>query len=153
MGPGRPAWPIFLTALRPPFSPSLLESSGVYTFHDCTPLDVVIFEISLRERTENPSLNLYLLCLSPKYLDLILWALSFGLHWRVDVHERASSRHGLWSFAWALAFVFLRVIAWSWVSSKHLRKCPISCQNITCTKIQDKIKNGQVWVPSGGLVH
>jgi hypothetical protein len=36
---------------------------------------------------ENPSLNIYLLCLAPKYLDLILWALSFGLHWRVDVHE------------------------------------------------------------------
>ena len=57
---------------------------------------------------ENPSLNFYLLCLAPKYLDFILWALSFGLHWRVDV---ASSRHGLWSFARALAFVFLRVTA------------------------------------------
>ena len=44
---------------------------------------------------ENPSLNLSLHCLAPKYLDLILWALSFGLHWRVDVHEGASSRHGL----------------------------------------------------------
>ena len=63
------------------------------------------------DRTGNPSLNLYLLYLAPKYLDLILWALSFGLHWRVDVHERASSRHGLWSFVWALTFVFLRVIA------------------------------------------
>ena len=42
---------------------------------------------------ENPSLNLYLLCLAPKYLDLILWALSFGLNWRVDVHERASRRN------------------------------------------------------------
>ena len=40
----------FLAASRPPFSPSLLESSGVYTFHNCTPLDVVIFEISSRER-------------------------------------------------------------------------------------------------------
>src|SRR6185312_10617757 len=100
----------------------LPKSSGVYTFHDCTPLDVVIFEISSRERTENPSLNLYLLCLAPKYLDLILWALSFGLHWRVDVHERASSHHGLWSFAWALAFVFLRVIACSWASSFHAPK-------------------------------
>ena len=36
---------------------------------------------------ENPSLNLSLLCLAPKYLDLILWALSFGLYWRVDVHD------------------------------------------------------------------
>ena len=60
---------------------------------------------------ENPSLNLSLLCLGPKYLHLILWALSFGLHWRVDVHEWASSLHGLWSFVQALAFVFLCVIA------------------------------------------
>ena len=54
-----------------------------------------------KDRMKNPSLNLSLLCLALKYLDLILWALSFGLHWRVDVHERASSRHGLWSFVWA----------------------------------------------------
>ena len=60
---------------------------------------------------ENPSLNLSLLCLAPKYLDLILWVLSFGLHWRVDVHKWASSLHGLWSFVRALAFVFLHVIA------------------------------------------
>ena len=57
---------------------------------------------------ENLSFNLSLLCLTPKYLDLILWALSFGLHWRVDVHEWASNHHGLRSFVWALAFVFLR---------------------------------------------
>src|SRR6185312_17428646 len=38
-------------------------------------------------------------------------------------------------------------------ASKHLRKCPNSCQNATCSKIQDKIENGQVRVPSGGLVH
>ena len=63
-----------------------------------------------KDRMENPSLNLSLLCLAPKYLDLILWALSFGLHWRVDVHEQASNHHGLWSFVRALAFVFLRVI-------------------------------------------
>jgi len=59
---------------------------------------------------ENPSLNLSLCCLAPKYLDLILWALSFGLLWRVDVHERASNHHGLLSFFRALAFVFLRAI-------------------------------------------
>ena len=46
---------------------------------------------------ENPSLNISLLCLASKYLDLILWALSFGLHWRVDVHEQASNHHGLCS--------------------------------------------------------
>ena len=60
---------------------------------------------------ENPSLNISLLCLAPKYLDLILWALSFGLHWRVDMHERAYNHHGLRSFVRALAFDFLRVIA------------------------------------------
>ena len=59
---------------------------------------------------ENPSLNISLLCLAPKYLDLILWALSFGLHWRVDVHERASNHLSLRSFVRALAFVFLLVI-------------------------------------------
>ena len=59
-------------------------------------------------KTNTPGL---LLCLAPKYLDLILWALSFGLHWRVDVHERASNHHGLRSFVWALVFVFLHVIA------------------------------------------
>ena len=64
-----------------------------------------------KDRMENPSLNISLLCLAPKYLDLILWALSFGLHWRVDVHERASNHHGLRSFIRALAFVFLCVIA------------------------------------------
>ena len=47
---------------------------------------------------ENPSLNISFLCLAPKYLDLILWALSFGLYWRVDVHEMASNHHGLRSF-------------------------------------------------------
>ena len=30
---------------------------------------------------------------------------------------------------------------------------PISCQNTTCSIIQDKIENGQVRVLSGGLVH
>ena len=60
---------------------------------------------------ENPSLNISLLCLAPKYLNLILWALSFGLHWRVDVHEWASNHHGLRFFVRALAFVILRVIA------------------------------------------
>src|SRR6185312_17490323 len=64
-----------------------------------------------KDKMENPSLNISLLCLALKYLNLILWALSFGLHWRVDVHERASNHHGLRSFVWALAFVILRVIA------------------------------------------
>ena len=72
--------------LRRPASSFLPKSSGVYPFHDCTPLD--IFEG--KDWTENPSLNLYLLCLASKYLDLILWVLSF---------------------VWALAFVFFRVTA------------------------------------------
>ena len=55
-----------------------------------------------KDRMENPSLNLSLLCFAPKYLDLILWALSFGLHWRVNVHERASNHHGLRSFGFGL---------------------------------------------------
>ena len=71
---------------------------------------------------ENPSLNISLLCLALKYLDLILWALSFGLHWRVDVHECASNQHGLWSSLWALAFVFLYVSAQSRASSFHASK-------------------------------
>ena len=72
---------------------------------------------------ENPSLNLHLLCLDPKYLDLIfvgfvLWAI-------LEVWmciERASNQHGLWSFLWDLAFVFLRVSAISWASSYHAPK-------------------------------
>ena len=67
--------------------------------------------IEEKDRMENPSLNISLLCLAPKYLDLILWALSFGLHWRVDVHEWASNYHGLRPFVRALVFVILRVIA------------------------------------------
>ena len=112
MGPGRPAWPI-------PSPPRVLLSPQVFwSLLEFIPFMIApigrcylrdIFEE--KDRTENPSLNLYLLCLALKYLDLILWALSFGLHWRVDVHERASSHHGLWSFLWALAFVFLCVIA------------------------------------------
>src|SRR6185437_11510709 len=116
---GRPAQ--WAQAGRPgPFfrrltSSFLPKSSGVFWSLSLSRLHPVgrrylrdIFE--KKDRMENPSLNFYLLCLALKYLDLVLWALSFGPHWRVDVHERASSRHGLWSFAWALAFVFLRVI-------------------------------------------
>src|SRR6185437_2633268 len=79
-----------------------------------------------KDRMENPSLNLYLLCLAPKYLDLILWVLSFGLHWRVDVHERASSHHGLWSFVWAFGL--------------HLSSCYCMIMGlvISCSKIGQK---------------
>ena len=104
MGPGRPAWPI-------PSPPRVLLSPQVFWSLSLSRLHPIgrhylrdIFEG--KDRTENPSLNL-----DSKYLDLIFWDLSFGLHWRVDVHERASSHHGLWSFVWALAFIFLRVTA------------------------------------------
>src|SRR6185312_5127724 len=68
------------------FSPSLPESSRVYVFHDCTPIRRRYLRdfFEKKDRMKNPSLNVSLLCLAPKYLDLILWALSFGLHWRVD---------------------------------------------------------------------
>ena len=109
MGPGRPAWPI-------PLPPRVLLSPQVFWSLSLSRLHPIgrrylrdIFEG--KDRTENPSLNLFLLCLAPKYLDLILWALSFGLHWRVDVHEPVSNHHGLRFFVRALAFVFLRVIA------------------------------------------
>ena len=59
-----------------------------------------------KDMMKNPSLNLSLLCLVLKYLDLILWDLSFELHWRVDVHEWASNHHGLRSFVRALALSF-----------------------------------------------
>ena len=55
-----------------------------------------------KDRMKNPSLNISLLCLAPKYLDLILWGLSFGLHWRVDVHECASNQHGLWPSSFSM---------------------------------------------------
>ena len=88
---------------------------------------------------ENPSLNISLLCLAPKYLDLVLWALSFGLHWRVDVHERASNHHGLRSFIRALAFVFLhRVIVGLAISCSKIGQKPAKTkflQNI-CANVE-----------------
>ena len=109
MGPGRPAWPIF-SPPRVLLSPQVFWSLYLSRLHPVGRRYLRDF-FEGKDRMENPSLNLYLLCLAPKYLDLILWALSFGLHWRVDVHERASNHHGLRSFVRALAFVFLRVIA------------------------------------------
>ena len=80
-GPRLAGLPSFGPASVSSFACRLLASSRVYVLHDCTPLDVVILEISSRkDRIGNPSLNLHLLCLIPKYLDLIfvglvLWAL------------------------------------------------------------------------------
>src|SRR6185312_11539093 len=99
---------------------------------------------------ENPSLNLYLPCLAPKYLNLILWALSFGLHWRVDVHERASSHHGLWSFVWALAFIFLRVITRSWASSFHAPKLVKNLQKRSTSKIYVQMRKRPIIGPRLG---
>ena len=87
-----PAW-LFPSPARVHLSPQVSWNLLEFVFHDFTPLDVIIFEE--KDRMENPSLNISLLCLAPKYLNLILWALSFGLHWRVDVLERASNHHGL----------------------------------------------------------
>ena len=92
---------------------------------------------------ENPSLNLYLLCLAPKYLDLILWALSFGLHWSVDVHEQASSRMafgpllGLWPSSF---FVLLRDHG-----PRHfmLQNWPKTCKNEVPPKYMCKCENDQ----------
>ena len=44
------------------------------------------------------------------------------------MHEWASNQHGLWSFLWALAFVFLHVSARSRGSSfEHAYKCDVEC--------------------------
>ena len=79
-----------------------------------------------KDRMKNPSLNISLLCLAPKYLDLILWALFFGLHWRVDVHERASNHHGFRSFVRAFGL--------------HLSSCHrvIVGLVVSCSKIGQK---------------
>ena len=80
-GPRPAGLPSFGPASVSSFACRLLASSRVYVLHDCTPLDVVILEyLRGKDRIENPSLNLHLLCLIPKYLDLIfvglvLWAL------------------------------------------------------------------------------
>ena len=120
---GRPAYPL----LGPPWSHlSRVDSSHLLEFMSFTiaPLWTSLSWRYLREkdRIGNPSLNLYLLCLIPNTLISSLWAWSFGLSWRMDVHEWASNQHGLWSFLWALAFVFLRVSAQSRASSFHAPK-------------------------------
>ena len=122
-GLGRPAYPLS----RPPRSPlSRVDSSHLLEFMSFTiaPIWTLLFWRYLRgkDRIENPSLNLYLLCLIPKYLISSLWAWSFGLSWRMDVDEWASNQHGICSFLWALAFVFLRVSARSRASSFHAPK-------------------------------
>ena len=78
----RPAGlPSFETASVSSFACRLLASSRVYVLHDCSPLDTLSWRyLQGKDRIGNPSLNLYLLCLIPKYLDLIfvglvLWAL------------------------------------------------------------------------------
>src|SRR6185369_13430102 len=51
------------------------------------------------------------------------------------VHECASNQHGLWSFLWALAFVFLRVSARSRASSFHASKYAKNLQKRSSSKI------------------
>src|SRR6185436_645996 len=123
MGLGRPAYPLS----GPPWSPlSRVDSSHLLEFMSFTiaPLWTSLSWRYLqgKDRIGNPSLNLYLLCLIPKYLDLIFVGLALWLSWRMDVHELASNQHGLWSFLWALAFVFLRVSARSRASSFYALK-------------------------------
>ena len=72
-----------------------------------------------KDRIGNPSLNLHLLGLIPKYLDLIFVG---SVLWALLEDGCASNQHGLWSFLWALAFVFLRVSARSRASSFHAPK-------------------------------
>ena len=84
MGLGRPAYPL----LGPPRSPlSRVDSSHLLEFMSFTiaPLWTTLSWRYPRgkDRIENPSLNLHLLCLIPKYLDLIfvglVLPLGFGL--------------------------------------------------------------------------
>ena len=71
------------------------------------------------------------------------WAWSFGLSWRMDVHEWASNQHGIWSFLWALAFVFLRVSARSQASSFHAPNRPKTCKNEVPPKYMCICENDQ----------
>ena len=123
MGLGQPAYP--LSGL-PRSHLSRVDSSHLLEFMSVTiaPLWTSLSWRYLRgkDRIGNPSLNLYLLCLIPNTLISSLWAWSFGLSWRMDVHEWASNQHRLWSFLWALAFVFLCVSARSRASSFHVPK-------------------------------
>ena len=112
MGLGRPAYPL---SGSPRSHLSRVNSSHLLEFMSfmISPLWTSLSWRYLREkdRIGNLSLNLHLLCLIAKYLDLIFVGWSFGLSWRMDVHKWVSNQHGFWSFLWALAFVFLRVSA------------------------------------------
>ena len=92
MGLGRPAYPL---SGSPRSHFSRVDSSHLLEFLSFTiaPLWTLLSWRYLRgmDRIGNPSLNLHLLCLIPKYL-----ARSFGLSWRMDVHECASNQHELW---------------------------------------------------------
>ena len=139
MGLGRPAYPIsgsprshFLRA----------DSSHLLEFMSFTiaPLWTSLSWRYLRgkDRIGNPSLNLHLLCLIPKYLDLIfvgsvLWAL---LEW-------ASNQHGLWSFfgLWPSSFSVLALDH----RAHHfmLQNRPKTCTNEVPPKYMCKHENDQ----------
>ena len=123
MGLGRSAYPL---SGSPRSHLSRVDSSHLLEFMSFT-IAPLWMSLSWRylwgkDRIGNPSLNLHLLCLIRSILISSSWAWSFGLYWRMDVHEWAPNQHGLWSFLWVLAFVFLRVSARSRASSFHAPK-------------------------------
>ena len=119
-GLGRPAYPLS----GPPQSYlSSVDSSHLLEFMSFTiaPLWTSLSWRYLRgkDRIGNPYLNLHLLYLIPKYLYLIFVGLVL---WALLEDGCVSNQHGLWSFLWALAFVFLRVSARSRASLFHALK-------------------------------
>ena len=141
---GRPAYPLS----GPPRSHlSRVDSSHLLEFMSFTiaPLWTSLSWRYLRgkDRIGNPSLNLHLLCLIPKYLDLTLWAWSFGLSWRMDVHEWTSNQHGLWSFfgVWPSSFSVLALDH----GPRHfmLQNRPKTCKKKVPPKYMCKCENDQ----------
>ena len=127
------------------FAFRLLASSRVYVLHDCTPLDVVILRY-LREKNRigNPSLNLHLLCLIPKYLDLIfmglvLWALLGG--WMCMNGLRISMGFGPSFGLWPSSFSVLALDH----GPRHfmLQNRPKTCKNEVPPKYMCKCENDQ----------
>ena len=121
---GRPAYPL---SGSPRSHLSRVDSSHFLEFmsFSIAPLWTLLSWRYLREkdRIGNPSLNLHLLCLIPKYLDLIfvgsvLWGSLGG--WMCVNGLRINMGFG--PPFWALALVFLRVSARSQASSFHALK-------------------------------
>ena len=138
MGLGRPAYPL---SGSPRSHLSRVDSSHLLEFMSFTikPLWTSLSWRYLRgkDRIENPSLNLHLLCLIPKYLDLVFVGLVFGLSWRVDVHEWASNQHGLWPSSFS-------VLALDHGPRRFmLQNRPKTCKNEVPPKYMCKFENDQ----------